>query len=100
MSKETSQIPPEAARMTAEGFLYSGEASPHIHRYLALTRMAQDDKRPQERRELLKKTALDMLSNTTNIEGVSFMPPPEHTVFMADLVTHGKLSLEEVQKGV
>jgi len=72
-------------------------ASPFLNRYLNIMRMAQDEDRPQERRDALKQTALNMLSNTTNIEGVSFMPPQEHTKFMEDLTTHGGLVSQEVK---
>lgn len=72
--------------------------NPNLSRYLRLNEMARDEERPPERRDLLKKTALDMLSNTTNIEGVHFMPPQEHVVFMAALVEHGQQQLQEVKE--
>lgn len=74
------------------------QPNPHLQRYLRLNEMARDEERPQERRELLKKIALDMVTNTTNIEGISFMAPQEHTIFMAALIEHGQKVTKEVKQ--
>lgn len=97
--RPSPEVPPQDPILPAsESFLYHPMTSPNLHRYVALSRMSQDEKRPVNRREALKDVARNMVDNTTNIPGVHFMLSGEHVAFMRDLTKYGDLVSREVPK--
>lgn len=90
-SQPPTDIAPQGPTTPQEAYLCAKGTSPNLHRYVVLLEMAQDQERPIERRDMLRNAALHMVENSTNIEGVHFMPEIDHRRFMRDLATYGSL---------